>query len=172
MQCDPETASAPPLANPSSLRCATCCRRCKPPQCAGKVLPERVPADGLLILRDGEPGEPEMTLSPLRYHYQHRAEIEAVVQGADRDAAFDALNGLLRLIARSIIGDKTGTPSSACTRLTSSARQFVPGRFSGETGLPHPNASKSEGRGYLLCQCHVVWVKYLINVRVRAGEAN
>jgi len=47
----------------------------------GEVLPERVPAGGLLILRDGEPGEPEVTLSPLRYHYQHRAEIEAVVQG-------------------------------------------------------------------------------------------
>ena len=58
----------------------------------GDVLPERVPAQGLLMLRDGEPGEPEVTLSPLRYHYQHRAEIEAVVQGANaRDAAFDTL---------------------------------------------------------------------------------
>ena len=57
----------------------------------GEVLPERVPSAGLLILRDGEPGEPEVTLSPLAYHYQHRAEIEAVVQGADRDAAFDSL---------------------------------------------------------------------------------
>ncbi len=57
----------------------------------GEVLPERVPAEGLLILRDGEPGEPEVTLSPLRYHYQHRVEIEAIVQGANRDAAFDAL---------------------------------------------------------------------------------
>jgi hypothetical protein len=57
----------------------------------GEVLPERVPAAGLLILRDGEPGEPEVMLSPLTYHYQHRAEIEAVVQGADRDAAFDTL---------------------------------------------------------------------------------
>lgn len=57
----------------------------------GEVLPERVPAAGLMILRDGEPGEPEVTLSPLRYHYQHRAEIEAVVQGADRDTAFAAL---------------------------------------------------------------------------------
>ncbi len=27
----------------------------------GEVLPERVPAEGLLILRDGEPGEPEVT---------------------------------------------------------------------------------------------------------------
>ncbi|RFU12530.1 acyl-CoA transferase [Rhodobacteraceae bacterium W635] len=56
----------------------------------GEVLPERVPTEGLLILRDGEPGDPEVTLSPLAYHYQHRAEVEAVVQGPDRDAAFDA----------------------------------------------------------------------------------
>lgn len=54
----------------------------------GEVLPERVPADGLLILRDGEP---EVTLSPLRYHYQHRAEIEAVVQDPARDKAVDTL---------------------------------------------------------------------------------
>ena len=56
-----------------------------------EVLPERIPVAGLIILRDGQPGEPEVTLSPLRYHYQHRAEIEAVVQGAARDAAFDTL---------------------------------------------------------------------------------
>lgn len=57
----------------------------------GEVLPERVPAKGLLILRDGEPGEPEVSLSPLAYHYQHRAEVETIVQGADLDSAFDAL---------------------------------------------------------------------------------
>ena len=57
----------------------------------GEVLPERVPVTGLLILRDGEPGEPDVTLSPLTYHYQHRAEIEAVVQGPDRDVHFDTL---------------------------------------------------------------------------------
>ncbi len=60
----------------------------------GEVLPERVPAGGLVILRDGEPGEPEVTLSPLRYHYEHRVELEVAVQGkvsADRDAAFGAL---------------------------------------------------------------------------------
>ena len=33
-----------------------------------EVLPERIPAAGLIILRDGQPGEPEVTLSPLRYH--------------------------------------------------------------------------------------------------------
>ena len=72
------------------------------PVLRGEVLPERVPAAGLLILRDGEPGEPAVTLSPLRYHYQHRAEIEAVVQaGTGRDAAFDALAGRRRHRARS-----------------------------------------------------------------------
>jgi hypothetical protein len=57
-----------------------------------EVLPERIPAAGLIILRDGQPGEPEVTLSPLRYHYQHRAELEVVVQtGAGRASAFDTL---------------------------------------------------------------------------------
>jgi hypothetical protein len=62
------------------------------PVLRGDVLPERVPTAGLLILRDGDPGEPVVTLSPLRYHYQHRAEVEAVVQaGTGRDGAFDML---------------------------------------------------------------------------------
>ena len=56
------------------------------------VLPERIPATGLIILRDGQPGEPDVTLSPLRYHYQHRAEVEVVVQaGIGRASAFDTL---------------------------------------------------------------------------------
>lgn len=61
-------------------------------------LPTKVPAEGLVILRDGDPGEPEVTLSPTRYHYQHRAEIEALVQHAEqaqRDQALDALLGIL-----------------------------------------------------------------------------
>lgn len=45
-----------------------------------EVLPERIPSAGLIILRDGQPGDPEVTLSPLRYYYQHRAELEVVVQ--------------------------------------------------------------------------------------------
>ena len=70
----------------------------------GDVLPERVPARGLAILRDGEPGEPEVTLSPLAYHYQHRAEIGAVMQGADRDAAFDSL---IASIGTTLTADRT-----------------------------------------------------------------
>ena len=60
----------------------------------GAILPERISTVGLLILRDGDPGTPEVTLSPLQYHYEHRAEVEVIVQGnipAARDTAFDAL---------------------------------------------------------------------------------
>jgi hypothetical protein len=74
------------------------------PVLRGEVLPERIPRAGLMILRDGEPGEPEVTLSPLAYHYQHRAEIEAVVQGADRDAAFDMLTAS---IGAALAADRT-----------------------------------------------------------------
>mgnify|MGYP000005733580 CR=1 FL=1 len=70
----------------------------------GDVLPERIPSAGLLILRDGEPGDPEVTLSPLMYHYEHRAEIEAVVQGAARDTTFDALCASIGAV---LAGDRT-----------------------------------------------------------------
>jgi hypothetical protein len=62
------------------------------PVLRGEVLPERIPISGLIILRDGKPGEPEILLSPLTYVYEHRAELEVVIQaGAGRDALFDAL---------------------------------------------------------------------------------
>ncbi|GAA0300605.1 acyl-CoA transferase [Rhodovulum strictum] len=70
-----------------------------------EVLPERIPAAGLIILRDGQPGEPEVTLSPLRYHYQHRAELEVVVQaGTSRSSVFD---DLVAAIGAALEADRT-----------------------------------------------------------------
>ena len=70
-----------------------------------EVLPERIPPAGLVILRDGQPGEPEVTLSPLRYHYQHRAELEVVVQaGTGRASAFDTL---IAAIGAALDADRT-----------------------------------------------------------------
>ena len=55
-------------------------------------LPTRIPAAGLVILRDGTPGEPEVSLSPLTYHYDHEAVVEVIVQGeTTQDAQFDAI---------------------------------------------------------------------------------
>ena len=70
-----------------------------------EVLPERIPPAGLVILRDGQPGEPEVTLSPLRYHFQHRAELEVIIQGAnDRAMAFDTL---IAAIGTALAADRT-----------------------------------------------------------------
>ena len=70
-----------------------------------EVLPERVPPAGLIILRDGQLGDPDVTLSPLRYHYQHRAELEVIVQTpANRATAFDAL---LAAIGTALVIDRT-----------------------------------------------------------------
>ena len=59
------------------------------------VLPEKIPAGGLIILRDGDPGEPEQALGGFgNTYYQHGIEIEVYVEEGDaaaRDAAFDDL---------------------------------------------------------------------------------
>ena len=59
------------------------------------VLPEKIPDGGLIILRDGDPGEPEQALGGFAdVYYQHAVEIEVYVEEGDgtvRDATFDDL---------------------------------------------------------------------------------
>ena len=70
-------------------------------------LPTKIPASGLLILRDGDAGEPEITLSPTRYHYAHVAEIEVLVQKPKPDERDEALDELLVAL-----GDTLGADAS------------------------------------------------------------
>lgn len=84
-----------------------------------EVVPEKVPDGGLLILRDGDPGDPEVLLSPLSYYWQHRAQLEVLVQkgtASDRDTAMDTL---LAAIATAIAGDRT--LGGLCDRVTAQA---------------------------------------------------
>lgn len=46
-------------------------------------LPNSLARGALVIVNDGEPGAPEVTLSPLTYHYEHAAEIVVALQVAD-----------------------------------------------------------------------------------------
>jgi hypothetical protein len=59
------------------------------------VLPEKIPDGGLIVLRDGDPGEPEQALGGFgSTYYQHAVEVEVYREGGDaaaRDAAFDAI---------------------------------------------------------------------------------
>lgn len=57
-------------------------------------LPQKIPDGGLVILRDGNVGEPEILLSPPYYIFTHRAELDVIVQQeapAERDQALDWL---------------------------------------------------------------------------------
>ncbi|MCW5700086.1 MAG: acyl-CoA transferase [Rhodospirillales bacterium] len=60
-----------------------------------KALPEKIPASGLIVLRDGDPGEPEQALGGFAgAYYGHRVEVEVYVENGDaaaRDTAFDLL---------------------------------------------------------------------------------
>ena len=57
-------------------------------------LPQKIPDGGMVILRDGNVGEPEVLLSPPYYIFTHRTELEVIVQKetpAERDQALDDL---------------------------------------------------------------------------------
>ena len=75
------------------------------------VLPEKIPDGGLIILRDGDPGEPEQALGGFgNAYYQHAVEIEVYLEDGDaaaRDAAFDDLLQQIgtALEAESTLGD-------------------------------------------------------------------
>jgi hypothetical protein len=70
-------------------------------------LPEKLPAGGLVMLRDGELGEPEILLSPLTYIWRHRAIIEAVVSGGTAASRDGVLDGLLTAVGDAIAGTPT-----------------------------------------------------------------
>ncbi|CAA7614845.1 acyl-CoA transferase [Magnetospirillum sp. SS-4] len=69
-------------------------------------LPETVPAGGLIILRDGDPGDPEVVLSPVTYLWEHQTEIEIILQrGQDDDSA--ALDTLLMAVGNALAADRS-----------------------------------------------------------------
>ena len=70
-------------------------------------LPEKLPAGGLVMVRDGELGEPEILLSPLSYIWRHRAIVEAVVNGGTAASRDGALDGLLMAIGDTIASTPT-----------------------------------------------------------------
>lgn len=66
-----------------------------------------VPDGGLIVLRDGEPGSPEVYLSPPAYGWAHRAEVVVQVQARTATARDARLDALLEEIAAAIDADPT-----------------------------------------------------------------
>ncbi len=71
------------------------------------TLPVKIPQNGLVVLRDGNVGEPSILLSPVCYIFHHKAEVEVLMQQID-DADNDArLDRLLESLGRLIMVDAT-----------------------------------------------------------------
>ena len=71
------------------------------------ALPERIAEHAMAILRDGEMGEPEVSLSPLTYHWQHQVAIELFVADPDAAARDSRMDGVLTELATLIEADRT-----------------------------------------------------------------
>ncbi len=69
--------------------------------------PERIPPGGLVIVRDGDPGEPEVLLSPLMYLYTHRVPLEVAARESGAQSREQALDAMLVAIGAAVAADRT-----------------------------------------------------------------
>ncbi len=69
--------------------------------------PERIPAGGLVIIRDGDPGDPEVHLSPLTYIYTHRVPVEIAVLAAPPLSREQVLDQALQAIGEAVEANRT-----------------------------------------------------------------
>jgi len=72
-----------------------------------EAFPEKIPDAGLIVMRDGDPGAPEVILSPLSYYWQHRVSLEVAVQKSAAAARDTALDTLFTQIAAVVAANKT-----------------------------------------------------------------
>lgn len=68
---------------------------------------ERIPPGGLVIIRDGDPGEPEVLLSPLTYIYTHRIPLEVAAYETSSQRREQVLDEMLGAIGTAVAGDRT-----------------------------------------------------------------
>ena len=79
-----------------------------------EALPECVPTEGLMILRDGDPGEPDVTLHPPPEFYSHRVELEVLTTwptAGRGEAVVDALVQQITAVLPCSSGDGSMMPS-------------------------------------------------------------
>ena len=69
--------------------------------------PERIPPGGLAIVRDGDPGEPEVLLSPLTYLYTHRIPLEIAARESGSQSREQVLDAMLAAIGAAVAADRT-----------------------------------------------------------------
>ena len=70
-------------------------------------LPDRYDPGGDVRIGDGDPGQPEVTLSPLVYTFRHAVPVVAVAQHATAATRAAMLDALLTTIGAAIAADRT-----------------------------------------------------------------
>lgn len=72
------------------------------------VVPVEIPDKGLVIVRDGDPGDPDQVLGGFQNaYYEHQVEIEIFVQDADSAQREQKYTSLVRDIGAALATDET-----------------------------------------------------------------
>jgi len=69
--------------------------------------PQRIGAGGTVVLHDGDPGEPEVTLSPLRYTYEHPVELDVAAYETASKTREQVLDEMFTAIGAAVELDRT-----------------------------------------------------------------
>lgn len=69
--------------------------------------PERVGSEGVIIIRDGDPGEPEVDLNPPTYNYEHRIPLEVGYVPNPNVKLGEARDFILSPIGIAVAADRT-----------------------------------------------------------------
>ncbi|WP_200922316.1 hypothetical protein [Sphingomonas sp. Leaf17] len=69
--------------------------------------PAIIPPAGMVVVRSGDPGEPEYTFSPMAYHYEHRIPIEVSTARSHGLTSEEALDVMLVAIGQAVATDRT-----------------------------------------------------------------
>lgn len=85
-----------------------------------------VPDSGMINQWDGEPGEPEVTMSPTLYEYDHPVEVEVFFAGGTSSQRDTGLDNLLQLIGAAIAADRTLGGTVAYARVAPSDPEGEP----------------------------------------------
>ncbi len=69
--------------------------------------PETIPPGGMVVIRDGDPGKPDVDLSPLAYIFDHRIPIEVGAFESGSMTREEVLDEILGDLGAAIAADRT-----------------------------------------------------------------
>lgn len=72
-----------------------------------RAKPKSVAPGGTVIIRDGDPGDPEVDLSPLTYNYTHRIPLEIAAYETQSQSREKVLDALMSAIGAAVAADRT-----------------------------------------------------------------